>query len=137
MDQRNTQKLYETETIHNGNSNESPRTRRHSSTSSVSQVSSKSSSEMANPKQTISSNQETELRMPSSLPESPSWKSRLIEALTLLSSSASASCLIDKEATLLTLPPQVPAIVLAAIEHLELYGEYYNKQFMNLQLHYS
>lgn len=61
--------------------------------------------------------------MPSNLPESPNWKSRLIDALTLLSSSASASCLIDREMTLLTLPPQVPAIVLAAIEHLELHGK--------------
>lgn len=55
--------------------------------------------------------------------ESPNWKSRLIDALTLLSSSASASCLMDKQTALGTIPPQVPLIVLQAIEHLECYGE--------------
>ena len=124
---RKSQKLHganETTTTPICNNNESPRTRRHSSTSSVSQVSSKSSSDI-NPKQTVASNQENEVTA-NGPPESPNWKSRLIDALTLLSSSASASCLIDREATLLTLPPQVPPIVLEAIEHLELYGKRHN-----------
>ncbi|XP_032223247.1 rho GTPase-activating protein 6 isoform X2 [Nematostella vectensis] len=55
-------------------------------------------------------------------PGSPSWKSRLIDALTLLSSSASASCIIDKQSYLSPASPQVPTIVNQAIEHLENYG---------------
>lgn len=57
-------------------------------------------------------------------PESPTWKSRLIDALTLNSSSASASCIIDKQSTLSPQPPRVPPIVTQAIDHLENYGKY-------------
>lgn len=95
---------------------DSPRVRRHSSGSSLSQ-SSRSSMENSSPNtdNKTSSNKDQPL-------ESMSWKSRLIDALTLLSSSASASCLMDKQSVLSSSPPQVPPIVIQAIEHLQLYG---------------
>lgn len=95
---------------------DSPRVRRHSSGSSLSQ-SSRSSMENSSPNtdNKTSSNKDQPL-------ESMSWKSRLIDALTLLSSSASASCLMDKQSVLSSSPPQVPPIVMQAIEHLQLYG---------------
>ena len=55
--------------------------------------------------------------------DSPKWKSRLIDALSLVSSPASASCLGDKQSDCAPVPPQVPLIVQKAIEHLEHYGE--------------
>lgn len=97
-------------------SDDSPRVRRHSSGSSLSQ-SSRSSVENSNTDNNkTSSNKDQPL-------ESPSWKSRLIEALTLLSSSASASCLMDKQSAFNPSQPQVPPIVLKAIEHLQTYGK--------------
>ena len=94
---------------------DSPRVRRHSSGSSLSQ-SSRSSVENSSPNtDNKTSNKDQPL-------ESTSWKSRLIDALTLLSSSASASYLMDKQSMLSPSPPQVPPIVLQAIEHLQSYG---------------
>ena len=87
---------------------DSPTVRRHSSGSSLSQ-SSRSSNENANQN---SNNKSL----------STSWKSRLIDALTLLSSSASASCLMDKQSALSPPLPQVPPIILQAIEHLQSHG---------------
>lgn len=95
---------------------DSPRVRRHSSGSSLSQ-SSRSSVENSNPN--TDNKTDSNKDQPS---ESPSWKSRLIEALTLLSSSASASCLMDKQSAFNPSQPQVPSIVLQAIEHLQSYG---------------
>lgn len=93
---------------------DSPRVRRHSSGSSLSQ-SSRSSVENSSTDNKTLSNKDQPL-------ESTSWKSRLIDALTLLSSSSSASYLMDKQAVLSPSPPQVPPIVLQAIEHLQSYG---------------
>lgn len=95
---------------------DSPRVRRHSSGSSLSQ-SSRSSVENSSP----NTDNKTSLNKDQPL-ESTSWKSRLIDALTLLSSSESASCLMDKQSVLSPSPPQVPPIVLQAIEHLQSYG---------------
>lgn len=95
---------------------DSPKVRRHSSGSSLSQ-SSRSSTENSNQN---SDNKSLSGKDPPS--ESSSWKSRLIDALTLLSSSASASCLMDKQSSLHPPLPQVPPIVLQAVEHLQLHG---------------
>lgn len=95
---------------------DSPKVRRHSSGSSLSQ-SSRSSNENAN--QNSDSKSLSSKDPPS---ESTSWKSRLIDALTLLSSSASASCLMDKQSALNPPLPQVPPIVVQAIEHLQSHG---------------
>lgn len=95
---------------------DSPKERRHSSGSSLSQ-SSRSSNENANQESGNKS-----LPSKDTPSDSTSWKSRLIDALTLLSSSASASCLMDKQSALSPPPPQVPSIVLQAIEHLKSYG---------------
>ncbi|XP_073252348.1 rho GTPase-activating protein 6-like isoform X3 [Porites lutea] len=95
---------------------ESPKVRRHSSGSSLSQ-SSRSSNENSN------QNSDNKFLSGKDQPaESSSWKSRLIDALTLLSSSASASCLMDKQSALSPPTPQVPPIVLQAVEHLQLHG---------------
>lgn len=97
--------------------NDSPRVRRHSSGSSGLSQSSRSSAENSTP------NTDNKTSSIKDQPlETPSWKSRLIEALTLLSSSASASCLMDKQSALSPSLPQVPPIVLQAIEHLQSYG---------------
>ncbi|XP_068701575.1 rho GTPase-activating protein 6-like isoform X2 [Montipora foliosa] len=88
--------------------------RRDSSGSSLSQ-SSRSSTEISNHDSGNKSSKDT----PS---ESTSWKSRLIDALTLLSSSASASYLVDRQSALSSHSPQVPPIVLQAIEHLKSNG---------------
>ena len=97
-------------------SDDSTGVRRHSSGSSISH-SSRSSVDNSN-----SNNDEKTSSHKDQPLESPSWKSRLIEALTLLSSSASASCLMDKQSVLSPPQPQVPPIVLHAIEHLQCYG---------------
>lgn len=99
---------------------ESPKVRRHSSGSSLSQ-SSRSSNENSN------QNSDKSLSGKDQPTESSSWKSRLIDALTLLSSSASASCLMDKQSALRPPTPQVPPIVLQAVEHLQLHGRVVKK----------
>ena len=97
-------------------SDDSTGVRRHSSGSSISHSSRSSvDNSNSNTDEKTSSHKDQPL-------ESPSWKSRLIEALTLLSSSASASCLMDKQSVLSPPQPQVPPIVLHAIEHLQCYG---------------
>ena len=100
---------------------ESPKVRRHSSGSSLSQ-SSRSSNENSNQNSDYKS-----LSGKDQPTESSSWKSRLIDALTLLSSSASASCLMDKQSVLSPPTPQVPPIVLQAVEHLQLHGRVLKK----------
>ena len=100
---------------------ESPKVRRHSSGSSLSQ-SSRSSNENSNQNSDYKS-----LSGKDQPTESSSWKSRLIDALTLLSSSASASCLMDKQSALSPPTPQVPPIVLQAVEHLQLHGRVLKK----------
>lgn len=103
---------------------ESPKVRRHSSGSSLSQ-SSRSSNENSNQNSDYKS-----LSGKDQPTESSSWKSRLIDALTLLSSSASASCLMDKQSALSPPTPQVPPIVLQAVEHLQLHGRVLKKYLM-------
>lgn len=93
---------------------DSMKIRRDSSGSSLSQ-SSRSSTEIPNHDTGNKPNKDT----PS---ESTSWKSRLIDALTLLSSSAPATCLMDKRSALNPPLPHVPPIVLQAIEYLRSNG---------------
>lgn len=94
---------------------EEPRERRHSA----------SSLHQPFPKATLGSSTPSKGSLNGSRepPGSPTWKSRLIDALTLNSSSASASCIIDRDAMLIPQPPRVPPIVTQAIEHLENYGK--------------
>lgn len=54
--------------------------------------------------------------------ESTSWKSWIIDALTLLSSSAPATYLMDRQSALNPPLPHVPPIVLQAIEYLRSNG---------------
>lgn len=51
------------------------------------------------------------------------WKSRLLDALTLYSTSASASCLLEKPELPIPCPPQVPSIVIQSIKYLEKHGK--------------
>lgn len=93
---------------------DSMKIRRDSTGSSLSQ-SSRSSNEIANHNTGNKPNKDT----PS---ESTSWKSRLIDALTLLSSSAPATYLMDRQSALNPPLPHVPPIVLQAIEYLRSNG---------------
>lgn len=94
---------------------EQPKARRHSASSLNQQY----------PKSTLdpASQQKGNLNGSREPPESPTWKSRLIDALTLNSSSASASCIIDHQTMMTPQPLRVPPIVTQAIEHLENYGK--------------
>ena len=98
---------------------ESPKVRRHSS-SSLPQNPAQPTVDQPSEEGTDSK----DLTSKDSPSDSPSWKSRLIDALTLLSQSASASYLIDKQAILNPAPPQVPSIVLQAVEHLQSFGKF-------------
>ena len=50
------------------------------------------------------------------------WKSPLIDALALSSTSASASCLLEKPELAIPSPPKVPSIVVQSIKYLEKHG---------------
>ena len=50
------------------------------------------------------------------------WKSKLLDALTLSSTSASASCLMEKPELPLPSPPKVPSYVVQSIKYLEKHG---------------
>ena len=50
------------------------------------------------------------------------WKSQLLDALTLSSTSASASCLLEKPKLPIPSPPQVPSIVVQFVKYLETHG---------------
>lgn len=52
------------------------------------------------------------------------WRSQLLDALTLSSTSASASCLLEKPTIPIPSAPQVPSIVVQSIKYLEKYGMY-------------
>lgn len=92
-----------------------PSARRHSASSLNQQYPKSTLDPSAQPKENLNGSREP--------PGSPTWKSRLIDALTLNSSSASASCIIDRQSMMMPQPPRVPPIVMQAIEHLENYGK--------------
>lgn len=52
------------------------------------------------------------------------WKSQLLDALTLSSTSASASCLVEKPELPIPSPPKVPSIVVQSIKYLEKHGRF-------------
>ena len=53
------------------------------------------------------------------------WKSQLLDALTLSSTSASASCLLEKPELPIPSSPQVPLIVVQFVKYLETHGKLY------------